>query len=221
MNTSALRRIFVCGTCCLLGWAWPADARFLQVDPVGYDDQINLYAYVGNDPLNLIDPTGEVMVPPDSVDHRRDWASGQGRMLHGLQRREPVRVVGGRAEERQRIQRSIERVMQTPRGQEMRREAERTFQQERVRIVERGDAGHNEGSQEVRINPRWVDSDGSIVETTDGPLRSSMEAVVGHELGHSIMRDADDGPGQMNNVNRNENPIRRSLGDPERRRYDQ
>ncbi|MFL6740824.1 MAG: RHS repeat-associated core domain-containing protein, partial [Sphingomicrobium sp.] len=37
----------------------PKLGRFLQVDPTGYDDQINLYAYVADDPINADDPTGE------------------------------------------------------------------------------------------------------------------------------------------------------------------
>lgn len=36
----------------------PTLGRFLQTDPIGYADGINLYNYVGGDPVNAIDPLG-------------------------------------------------------------------------------------------------------------------------------------------------------------------
>jgi uncharacterized protein RhaS with RHS repeats len=36
----------------------PADGRFMQPDPTGYGDGMNMYAYVGGDPVNFTDPLG-------------------------------------------------------------------------------------------------------------------------------------------------------------------
>lgn len=37
----------------------PSLARFLQTDPIGYNDDIDWYTYVGNDPTDKTDPSGD------------------------------------------------------------------------------------------------------------------------------------------------------------------
>jgi len=48
--------------------------RFLQTDPIGTKDDLNLYTYVGNDPLDRTDPTGKL---PDWL---VDFSGGVGDM---------------------------------------------------------------------------------------------------------------------------------------------
>lgn len=56
-------------------WYDQQQGRFISEDPIGLNGGINLYGYVGNNPLNFIDPTGT---------EQRAWYPGEPEAFEGL-----------------------------------------------------------------------------------------------------------------------------------------
>jgi RHS repeat-associated protein len=52
----------------------PRLGRFLQTDPIFYKDNMNMYAYVGNDPVNKIDSTGMFQAYANSLRSHVDYS---------------------------------------------------------------------------------------------------------------------------------------------------
>jgi hypothetical protein len=75
----------------------------------------------------------------------------------------------------------------------------------------KNDAYFNPADGSVNVDPNFH----PMTQTAAGPQPAPTSVIIGHEIGHRL-GGLDDGPGNMNNVNKFENPIRRDLGIPDR-----
>jgi hypothetical protein len=150
--------------------------------------------YVANNPLKYIDPDGL-----------------------------EVRVVTSDPVAAKILMEAYAKLNRTKKGQEICRKLEQSSDIYKIKPITRDAFYCPPGIKDPECagKPRTVFIDpynNIVLPTTQGMQPAPKPVVLGHELGHAIGY-YDDGLNYMNNVNANENPIRRQLGLPPRTSY--
>ena len=158
--------------------------RWLNHDPIAEWGGINLYEFVGNNPINWIDSLGLDI------------------------------TFSGSPAEQKALKDALQRVRKTPKGNELCNKL--LLSKDKYDIGPTSDNAYfDPKTKNIRVDPNFHPP----TYTASGTEPAPTDAILGHEMGHAATGAKDNGPGNMNNVNQNENPIRTSLGEPKRIAY--
>ena len=122
-------------------------------------------------------------------------------------------VAGGTAAQQQQVRDAVDRILSTPRGKQLDDQIRGPWYwrgSPKTINLNCNQRDQSElGGANIFLDPNYHPE----IETSAGWQQASLQRVIAHELGHTLGTD-DDGPGRMNNVNLNENPIATQLGEP-------
>lgn len=192
------------------------------MDPVtAYSNPIsafNRYWYANNNPYRFIDPDGR---ETKFAQENRSWIKIEQEVGDSNNLAFTPAIVAKREAA---LDQALPQLFSTPRGQEMK---QAIIDSGKLLTINLNNENINQSplnSHEINIDPGHPRAGGVLTTgvrtgTTEGIREASLTAVIGHEVGHAVFGDQDAGPGNMDNVNKNENPVRRSIGEPERTDY--
>jgi RHS repeat-associated protein len=121
------------------------------------------------------------------------------------------------AKDIQKVKNMYDRLRAAKHGKKICQTLERRPETYTITTTDAGGSAFYEGSRRtIRIDPGFS----PLIYTEQGIMRADPVTILGHEIGHAATKTWDDGLGRMNNINKNENPIREQLHLPRRTKYE-